>query len=328
MSPKALSDKNAVRLRDTTRNLINTVATDSLNVGTANALETPAPVPARSAVASALLERQGFLATAALGAPAVRQHGGGQARRALMTQQPGGRHAHSTGGEIKSLCCAAAGIIALASRLCGAHAHPLTGVRRAAHPAAPLRSTPHPHAQHVEGYRRHEQIEVATEPRRHGERNAAMKNPAGHLLASKPRLLSHGQSGVDVLARPQFTGTNRLLDAIKPTKGDEGFLGHKKLVTVNNNGERPFLKGRTRRQLVMRHPIGNLSVAVNVATRKRVHVPNLYEACSKSEVYKREGVRYARRVAPYAYGNSLFPSVASPLAHANVNALRLGEAQA
>lgn len=327
MSPQSFSDKKVVRLRDTTRNPIHTVISDSHNLGVANAKEHSSPVPACSSAASAVLERQGSFATAGLRATAVRKHGGGREPHAPLTQQPGGRPTRWTGGEIDSRC-EAASLIAPALRPCVARAYPLTGVRRGAHPAAPLRSTPHPHAQHVEGYRRHEQIEVATEPRRHGERNAAMKNPAGHLLASKARLLSHGQSGVDVLARPQFTGTNRLLDAIKPTKGDEGFLGHKKLVTVNHNGERPFLKGRTRRQLVMRHPIGNLSVAVNVATRKRVHVPNLYEACSKSEVYKREGVRYARRVTPYAYGNSLFSSVASPLAHANVNALRLGEAQA
>ncbi|BCY01562.1 hypothetical protein PszF2a_13510 [Stutzerimonas stutzeri] len=328
MSPSSFSDKKVVRLRDTTRNPIHTVVSDSHNLGVANVLEISSPVPARSSAASAVMERQGCLATAALGAPAVRQYGGGRAPRAPLTQPPGGRRARSTGGEIKSLCCAAAGIIALASRPRGARAHPLTGVRRAAHHAAPLRSMTCPHAQSVQGYRCHVQISIATEPRRHGERNVAMKKPAGHLLASKPQLLSHGQSGVDVLARPQFTRTNRLLDAIKPTKGDEKFLGHKQLVTVNNDGERPFFQGRTRRQLVMRHPIGNLSVAADVTTRKRVHVPNLYEACTKSEVYKREGVRYARRVAPYSYGNSVFPCVASPLARVNVNALRLGEAQA
>ncbi len=92
------------------------------------------------------------IATASTQAQAVRQHGGGRAPRALMTQQPAGRRARSTGGDIKSLCCAAAGIIAFASSPCGAHAHPLTGVRRAAHPAAPLRSTPRQHAQPVEGY--------------------------------------------------------------------------------------------------------------------------------------------------------------------------------
>lgn len=149
MSIHLLSSQNVVRLLGTRRDSINTVATDFLNVGAANALEIPPPVPARFAVGSAALERQSLLATPILGATAVRQHGGGLARRAPLTQQPGGRRARSIGGEIKSLCCVAAGIIALASRPCGAHAHPLTGVRRAAHPAAPLRSSPRPHAQHV-----------------------------------------------------------------------------------------------------------------------------------------------------------------------------------
>lgn len=92
------------------------------------------------------------LATVTTQAPAVRQHGGGRARRGALTQQLAGRPARSAGGEIKSLCCAAAGIIALASRHRGARAYPLTGVRPAAHPAAPLRSSPRPHAQPVKGY--------------------------------------------------------------------------------------------------------------------------------------------------------------------------------
>lgn len=92
------------------------------------------------------------LATASTQVPAVRQHGGGRARRALLTQHPSGRPTRSTGGEIKSLCCAAAGIIALASRPRGARAYPTTGVRRAAQPAASLRSPHRLHAQPVKGY--------------------------------------------------------------------------------------------------------------------------------------------------------------------------------
>lgn len=97
------------------------------------------------------------LATSHTQATAVRKHGGGRAPFAPLTQQPGGRRARSIGGETKSLCCAAAGIIALASRPRGAHAHPLTGVRRAAHHAAPLRSMTCPHAQPVEGYQQHKE---------------------------------------------------------------------------------------------------------------------------------------------------------------------------
>src|SRR5690606_10027875 len=92
------------------------------------------------------------LPTAFTLAPAVRQHGGGRACRPPLTQQPSGRPTRPTGGEIKRPRSAAAGTIAFAFRPCGAHAYPLTGVRRAAHPAAPLRSSPRPHAQPVKGY--------------------------------------------------------------------------------------------------------------------------------------------------------------------------------
>lgn len=146
------SYQDRVGLRDTKRDLINIVVSDLNHTGVANALEDPSPtVPARPAVGSAALERQGHLATAALGATAVRQHGGGQARHAALTQQQAGRPTHPAGGEINSLCCAAAGIFALASRHRAAHAYPLTGVRRAAHPPAPLRSSPRRRAQPVKG---------------------------------------------------------------------------------------------------------------------------------------------------------------------------------
>ena len=138
------------------RNLRHIVVSDLNNQGIAHASQTPLP-PAtasnRSAGRSAIRNAGTVaLATAFTQAPAVRQHGGGRACRPLLTQQPSGRPTRSTGGEIKSLCCAAAGIIAFAFRPCGAHAYPLTGVRRAAHPAAPLRSSPRPHAQPVKGY--------------------------------------------------------------------------------------------------------------------------------------------------------------------------------
>lgn len=139
------------------RNLRHIVVSDLNNQGIAHASQTPLP-PAtasnRSAGRSAIRNAGGVaLATAVTQAPAVRQHGGGRTYRVLLTQQPSGRPTRSTGGEIKSLCCAAAGIIALAFRPCGAHSYPLTGVRRAAHTAAPLRSTPRPHAQPVKGYK-------------------------------------------------------------------------------------------------------------------------------------------------------------------------------
>ncbi|GEM_PF-2661395 len=154
MNVKAIGYQDRAEFRDTRRNLRNTLVSDLNHHGVANAHEDTSPsVPACSFLGSAALERKGLLATTSTGAPAVREHGGGRAHRALLTQQPSGRPARSTGGEIKSLCCAAAGIIALATRPCGARAYPLTGVRRAAHPAAALRSTPRPHAQPVKGYR-------------------------------------------------------------------------------------------------------------------------------------------------------------------------------
>lgn len=153
MNVTAIGYPNVVGLADSQRNFGNMILSDLNHHGVANAHEDTSPsVPACSFLGSAALERKGFLATTSTGAPAVREHGGGRAHRALLTQQPSGRPTRSTGGEIKSLCCAAAGIIALATRPCGAHAYPLTGVRRAAHPAAPLRSTPRPHAQPVKGY--------------------------------------------------------------------------------------------------------------------------------------------------------------------------------
>lgn len=98
------------------------------------------------------------IATASTQAQAVRQHGGGRTRRAKLAQKLAGRPTRSAGGEIKSLCCAAAGIFALAPRPCGAHAYPPTGVRRAAHPAATLRLSPNPPAQPVLGYGQYSQL--------------------------------------------------------------------------------------------------------------------------------------------------------------------------
>src|SRR5690606_9713751 len=153
MNVTAIGYPNVVGLADSQRNFGNMILSDLNHHGVANAHEDTSPsVPACSFLGSAALERKGFLATTSTGAPAVRQHGGGRAHRALLTQQPSGRPTRLTGGEIKSLCCAAAGIIALAFRPCGAHSYPLTGVRQAAHPAAPLRSSPRPHAQPVKGY--------------------------------------------------------------------------------------------------------------------------------------------------------------------------------
>lgn len=92
-------------------------------------------------------------ATANSVATAVRKHGGGQSLLNLQGIANGGRHRHQSGGVIKSLCCAAAGITALGAQATAPLAHPTTGVRRAPELSTPLRSKNCPHAQPVKGYR-------------------------------------------------------------------------------------------------------------------------------------------------------------------------------
>lgn len=91
-------------------------------------------------------------ATATTTAKAVRQHGGGlvyatQPRAALR-----GRQQCPSGGVKKSLCCAAAGINALALQPPAALAYPMTGVRQAQKLSTPLRFPIRPSAQLVVGY--------------------------------------------------------------------------------------------------------------------------------------------------------------------------------
>lgn len=93
------------------------------------------------------------LATPSTQALAVRKHGGGLAPIQRPTHQAGGHPLRSKGGEINSLCCAAAGIINPLLRAAASHAYPTTCVRRAPFTAAPLRSQNRPHAQLVEGYK-------------------------------------------------------------------------------------------------------------------------------------------------------------------------------
>lgn len=83
---------------------------------------------------------------------AARKRSGGHARRYLLASLLMGRHPRSTGGETKSLCRAAAGIIQpqLAAR--AAVTYPTTGVRRAEELSLSLRSPASPAAQLVKGY--------------------------------------------------------------------------------------------------------------------------------------------------------------------------------
>lgn len=132
MSPQSFSDKKVVRLRDTTRNPIHTVVSDSHNLGVANVLEISSPVPARSSAASAVMERQDSFATAGLRATAVRQHSGGQARRGELAMKLAGRLMPSGGDKTISSGWAALGAIASAPSLHVALTYPVPGVRRTA----------------------------------------------------------------------------------------------------------------------------------------------------------------------------------------------------
>lgn len=95
------------------------------------------------------------LATLTTQASAVRQHGGGRARRYLLTLLLGARPAMPAGGETKSLCCAAAGINPTLPNASRGRVYPTKGVRRAQEPTPSLRSPNRPHAQPVVGYTHH-----------------------------------------------------------------------------------------------------------------------------------------------------------------------------
>lgn len=93
-------------------------------------------------------------ATATTTTKAVRQHGGGLVHTTLPRAVLSGRQQCPSGGVKKSLCCAAAGINALALQASATPAYPMTGVRQAQKLSTPLRSPYCPHAQLVVGYSR------------------------------------------------------------------------------------------------------------------------------------------------------------------------------
>lgn len=159
MSSKGFAYQNVVSLADTPRNLGNMIQSDLTHDGVAHAPKTALVLATAincSAGHSAICNAAAVApATATTQAPAVRQHGGGRTRRAVLTQQPSGRPTRLTGGGMNSRC-AATSIIVPASRPCGAYAYPLTGVRRASNPNASLRSTPRPPAQLVKGDKRYQ----------------------------------------------------------------------------------------------------------------------------------------------------------------------------
>lgn len=92
------------------------------------------------------------LATQRTQAKAAHKRGGGLARRYLLASLLMGRHPRSTGGEINSLCRAAAGIIQPNQNATADAAYPTTGVRHAQELSLSLRSQPSPAAQLVKGY--------------------------------------------------------------------------------------------------------------------------------------------------------------------------------
>ncbi|MDH4873046.1 hypothetical protein E8E91_19640 [Pseudomonas sp. BN515] len=92
------------------------------------------------------------LATHRTQAPAARKRGGGLAHIPQDCAVAIGRQQTPKGGEINSLCRAAAGIIPTLSSARAGVVHPTTGVRRAAQMGTTLRFPPRPHAQPVKGY--------------------------------------------------------------------------------------------------------------------------------------------------------------------------------
>ena len=96
------------------------------------------------------------LATHRAQASAARKRGGGLARRYLLASLLMGRHPRQTGGEIKSLCRAAAGITSALPSARESLVYPTKGVRQAQESSLSLRSPFLPAAQLVKGYSHHQ----------------------------------------------------------------------------------------------------------------------------------------------------------------------------
>ena len=95
------------------------------------------------------------LATHRTQAPAARKRGGGLTHMLQDCAVATGRQQMPEGGEINSLCRAAAGIIPTLSSARAGVGHPTTGVRRAAEMGPTLRFPFRPYAQLVKGYTPH-----------------------------------------------------------------------------------------------------------------------------------------------------------------------------
>jgi len=86
-------------------------------------------------------------------APAARKRGGGHAQDLQMNARTLGRHPLPEGGEINSLCRAAAGIIRSLPAGSGAHVYPTECVRGAAEAVHRYANPQSPAAQPVKGYK-------------------------------------------------------------------------------------------------------------------------------------------------------------------------------
>lgn len=93
------------------------------------------------------------LATHRTQAPTARKRGGGPAQDLQMNASAHGRHPLPEGGEINSLCRAAAGIIPSLPAGSGAHVYPTKGVRGGAEDVHRSATPPTPAAQPVKGYK-------------------------------------------------------------------------------------------------------------------------------------------------------------------------------
>lgn len=103
------------------------------------------------------------LATHCTQAPAARKRGGGHAQDLQMNASTLGRHPLPEGGEINSLCRAAAGIIPSRPAGSGTHVYPTECVRGAAEVVHRSANPQSPAAQPVKGYKH--RIRTAEEKR-------------------------------------------------------------------------------------------------------------------------------------------------------------------
>lgn len=118
------------------------------------------------------------LATHHTQAPAARKRGGGHAQDLQMNASTLGRHPLPEGGEINSLCRAAAGIIPSLPAGSGAHVYPKKGVRGGAEDGRRSATPQSPAAQPVKGYKHPVQLlPLRSQPVRQNSNGQAGHSP-------------------------------------------------------------------------------------------------------------------------------------------------------